>query len=98
MRARMGALYQFNREPRPPPFLALHRDPSAVQLDELAGDGEAEAGSAAGAVEAVEDARKIGGGDAGAVVGDGDARARRLDINASLGTDVRECVAHEIRE
>src|SRR6266849_5409492 len=58
---------------------AFDPDAAAVHFDDVLGDGEAEAGAAefAGArgvdaVEALEDARLVGGGDADAGIGDGE--------------------------
>src|SRR5688500_8782936 len=96
---------EFDRESRAATFLALDGDPAAEDLHELADDGQTESRAAGaararsvGAIEAVEDVGEVRSGDAAAVVADGDSLTVRNDVDPSLGTDVRECVAHEIRE
>ena len=73
---------QVDGEDGPAPRAVGGADAAAVQLDQVLDDGEAEAGAAgialaAGArlvdaVEALEDARQVGVGNAAALVGDGE--------------------------
>src|SRR4051794_31443226 len=80
---------QGDRESAAAPLHAPPPAPPAVRARDLAADGQAEAAAAADApagavdpIEAVEDVGQVGGGDAGAVVGDRDAD---LAVAAPLG-------------
>jgi len=78
---------------------ALHPDAPAMHFDDVLGDGQAQAGAASlararrvHAIEALEDARLVRGGDADAGIGHGEddfAVARR---GADRDRAARQCV------
>ena len=80
-------------------------DVAAVQVDDPAGDGEAEAGAAVARrarrvepVEALEDAGRVGFGDAGALVEDLDHDAAVVAAGAHLDGAAARGVAHRVLE
>src|ERR1051325_5587262 len=78
-------------------------DRAAVRVDERAGDGETEPGAAVvagGREERVEDLRRVGIRDAGAVVGDAQAgvRSLRADVDRPARAAVLARVVEEARE
>src|SRR4051794_39734306 len=79
----------------------LEPDPAAVRLDDRAGDREAEAGAAVaprrvGAVEGVEDALAVLGGEAVPGVGDLDFDRAGHRLGADGHAAVRWCVADRV--
>src|SRR5260370_36281916 len=78
---------------------AFDPDAAAMHFDDVLGDGEAQAGAAelAGArgvdaIEALEDARLVGGGDANAGIGDGEDGLRAAGFGAGADMGGRERV------
>src|SRR5712691_1687414 len=84
---------------------AFDPDAAAVHFDDVLGDGEAQAGAAelAGArsvdaIEALEDARLVGGGDADAGIGDGEDDFGAAGFGADRDLAARERVLRGVVE
>src|SRR6266849_4249419 len=84
---------------------AFDPDAAAMHFDDVLGDGEAQAGAAelAGArsvdaIEALEDARLVGGGDANAGIGDGEDDFGAAGLGADRDLAARERVLRGVVE
>src|SRR5262245_32721476 len=98
---------QLEREAAPMADLAVEPDPTAVGLDDVADDGEAEAGrscvpSVGELREALEDPLALSGRDAGPIVGHRDEHGIDLggsrDADRSAARAVAESVRDQVRE